>query len=169
MIAVATASVSYLAILQRKPRRLFLFQIFQVNAIMKMNFMRKLESKIKEFLVERGWDKLRPSDLAKSISIEAAELLEVFQWTSIDIEETKRDAQRMEDIKKELADVFIYAIEMAVLLNLDVEEVVKSKLEQVEKKYPAELMRKNAKAGSGSGADPKYWKIKNSARRSKNS
>lgn len=131
--------------------------------------MKNIESKIKKFLVERGWSKLRPSDLAKSISIEAAELLEIFQWTSVDIEETKCDAKKMEDIKKELADVFIYAIEMAVLLNLDVEKVVMSKLEQVKKKYPAELMRKNAKEGSGSGANPKYWKIKNSARHSKKS
>ncbi|MBI3631317.1 MAG: hypothetical protein HY219_00420, partial [Candidatus Staskawiczbacteria bacterium] len=82
-------------------------------------------------------------------------------------EETRRDAQRMEDIKKELADVFIYAIEMAILLHLDVEKIVMAKLEQVRRKYPAELMRKNAKKESGSGADPKYWKIKNSARRSK--
>ena|SRR3989338_9511111 len=129
--------------------------------------MKDVASEIKQFLVERGWDKLCPPDLAKSISIEAAELLEIFQWTSVGIEETKRDAERMEEIKKELADVFIYAIEMAVLLNLDVEEIVKAKLKQVKKKYPAELMRKNAKDGSGSGADPKYWKIKNSHRQSK--
>ena len=129
--------------------------------------MKSIESEIKKFLVERGWNQLRPSDLAKSISIEAAELLEIFQWTSMDIKETKRDVGKMEKIKKELADVFIYAIEMAVLLNLDAEEIVKSKLEQVKKKYPAELMRKNAKAESGSGTDPQYWKIKNSARHSK--
>lgn len=131
--------------------------------------MKNLESEIKQFLEERGWDKLRPSDLAKSISIEAAELLEIFQWMSMDIEETKSNKQKMEEIKKELADVFIYAIEMAVLLNLDVEDVVKTKLGQVKKKYPADLMRKNAKTGSGSGTDPKYWRIKNSARRRKNS
>jgi len=53
--------------------------------------MKHLASEIKRFLEERGWDKLRPSDLAKSISIEAAELLEIFQWTSMDIEETKND------------------------------------------------------------------------------
>lgn len=126
--------------------------------------MNNIESKIKEFLVERGWDKLRPSDLAKSISVEAAELLEIFQWISMDIAETKRDAEKMKEIKKELADVFIYAIEMAVLLDLDVKEIINAKLEQVQKKYPADLMRKNAKAESGSGDDPKYWKIKNSAR-----
>lgn len=131
--------------------------------------MKNIESEIKKFLVEHGWDKLRPSDLAKSISIEAAELLEIFQWTSIGIEETKCDAQKMEDIKKELADVFIYATEMAVLLNLDVEKIVMAKLEQVKRKYPAEFMRENAKEGSGSGADPRYWKIKNSVCHSKKS
>ncbi|PIP29524.1 hypothetical protein COX27_00930 [Candidatus Kuenenbacteria bacterium CG23_combo_of_CG06-09_8_20_14_all_36_9] len=105
--------------------------------------------------------------MAKSICIETAELLEIFQWTSIDIKETKQDLKRMEEIKKELADVFIYAFEMTVLLGIDSEKIIKEKLEQVKKKYPAELMRKNAKDGSGSGADPKYWKIKNSHRQSK--
>lgn len=131
--------------------------------------MKNLEKEIYNYLKERGWDKLRPSDLAKSISIEAAELLEIFQWTSLDIRETKRDNQRMENIKHELADVLIYSIEMAVLLSLDVKEIVLAKLEKAKKKYPAELMRRSAKEGSDSEADPKYWKIKNSARERKKS
>ena len=130
--------------------------------------MKNIESAIHKFLFERGWDKLRPSDLAKSISIEAAELLEIFQWVSMDIEKTKQDFKKMEEIKKELADVFIYTFEMAILLGIDTEKIIEEKLEQVKEKYPAELMRKNAKDGSGSGADPKYWKIKNSHRQSKN-
>lgn len=44
--------------------------------------MKEQEDAIREYLAERGWDQLRPSDLAKSISIEAAELLELFQWTT---------------------------------------------------------------------------------------
>lgn len=128
--------------------------------------MKDIETEIYNHLVERGWDKLRPSDLAKSISIEAAELLEIFQWTSVDIKETKQNLEVMEKIKEELADVFIYAFEMATLLGIDSESIIKKKLEKVRKKYPAELMRKNAKDDSGSGADPEYWKIKNSARRS---
>ena len=131
--------------------------------------MKNIESDIYQYLAERGWDKLRPSDLAKSICIEAAELLEIFQWTSINIGETKQDFKRMKEIKKELADVFIYAFEMAVLLDIDTEKIIKEKLEQVKKKYPAELMRKNAKEDSGSGADPKYWKIKNHHRQSEKS
>ncbi len=130
--------------------------------------MKNLTSEIRQFLEERGWDELRPSDLAKSISIEAAELLEIFQWTSMNIEETKKDDQKMEKIKNELADVFIYAIEMATLLDLNIDEVVRTKLDQVKKKYPAELMRENAKTGSGSGADPKYWEIKEANRHLKN-
>ena len=127
--------------------------------------MKNIESEIYQYLTERGWDKLRPSDLAKSICIEAAELLEVFQWSSISIKETKQDQKKMEEIKKELADVFIYAFDMAVLLGIDTERIIKDKLEQVKKKYPAELMRKNAKEDSGSGGDPEYIKIKNSYRK----
>ena len=128
--------------------------------------MKNIETEIYNYLVERGWHKLRPSDLAKSISIEAAELLEVFQWMSVDIKETKQNPEMMGKIKEELADVFIYAFEMATLLGIDSESIIKKKLERVRKKYPAELMRKNAKDGSGSGADPEYWKIKKSVRRS---
>lgn len=130
--------------------------------------MKNIETEIYNYLVERGWDKLRPSDLAKSISIEAAELLEIFQWTSVDIQEAKQNFEMMEKIKEELADVFIYAFEVATLLGIDSESIIKKKLEKVRKKYPTELMRKNAKDGSGSGTDPKYWKIKHSARRSRN-
>lgn len=123
--------------------------------------MKTVEHKIYEYLAERGWNKLRPSDLAKSICIEAAELLEIFQWTSLSLEETKRDREKMKRVRHELADVFIYALDMAVLLGFDAEQIIREKLEHVKKKYPAELMRKNAKRDSGSGADPGYLRIKN--------
>ncbi len=62
--------------------------------------MKKLESEVLTYLQERGWDTLRPSDVAKSISIEAAELLEIFQWTSMSIEETKADEKVLSELKK---------------------------------------------------------------------
>lgn len=127
--------------------------------------MKNIEIEIHKYLEERGWDKLRPSDLAKSICIESAELLELFQWSSIGIEEAKQNPQLIEQIKKELADVFIYALDMAVLLNLDTEKIIRDKLDFVKKKYPAELMRKNAKTESGSGNDPKYLDIKKQYRK----
>ena len=129
--------------------------------------MKNIEIEIRKYLDERGWDKLRPSDLAKSICIEAAELLELFQWTSLNIEETKKDKEKIKQIKEELADVLIYALDMAVLLNLDTEQIIKDKLEHIKNKFPAELMRKNAKKDSGSGTDPLYLEIKKKYREKK--
>jgi dCTP diphosphatase len=123
--------------------------------------MRKLEKDIKAYLTARNWHTLRPSDVAKSISIEAAELLELFQWQSLDIEGTKKDKEKLENVKGELADVFLYAIEMAVLLDLDSEKIIRAKLARVEKKYPAALMRKNK---SEHGTQAAYLKIKNAYR-----
>lgn len=127
--------------------------------------MKELEKRIKRFLQERGWDHLRPSDLAKSVMIEGAELLELFQWENLELEKVKRGAAKMKEVEKELADVLIYAIQMAVLLNIDTAGIINKKLDYVEKKYPAEVMRKNAKKGSGSGADSEYWRIKKDHRK----
>ena len=92
--------------------------------------------------------------------IEGGELLELFQWENLSLEEIKRDKQKIEEIKKELADVFIYALDMSVLLGLNTGEIIKDKLRFIAKKYPSKLMRKNAKHGSGSGTDAEYWRIK---------
>lgn len=123
--------------------------------------MKKLEKDIKAYLRARNWHKLRPSDIAKSISIEAAELLELFQWQSLDIEETKKDKEKFDKLKSELADVFLYAIEMAVLLDLDSEKIIRAKLAHVEKKYPAALMRK---IRGEKGTQKEYLKIKSEYR-----
>ncbi len=130
--------------------------------------MKELEKRVKQHLVERGWDHLRPSDIAKSIMIEGAELLELFQWENLELEEMKQNLEKVEEIKKELADVLIYALEMSVLLELDTTDIINKKLDHAAKKYPAELMRKNAQKGSGSGADSEYWRIKKEHRAQKN-
>lgn len=127
--------------------------------------MKNIEDTIREYLTERGWDKLRPSDLAKSLIIEAAELLEIFQWSSMTIEETKQDEKRMAEIKKELADVLIYCLDMAVLLDLDTEKIIMDKLHHIKTKYPAELMRKDAEHETGSGNSNVYLDIKQEYRR----
>ena len=53
--------------------------------------MKKLEQEIKTYLIERGWDNLKPADLAKSISIESAELLELFQWNDLSAEDVRNE------------------------------------------------------------------------------
>ncbi len=127
--------------------------------------MKELERKIFKHLKARGWDTLRPGDIAKSVMIEGAELLEIFQWENLELEDVKNDKDKIERIKKELADVFIYSLEMSVLLGLDTEKIIRAKLAYAAKKYPAKLMKKNAKKGAGSGSDSTYWEIKKAYRK----
>lgn len=100
--------------------------------------MKELMNKINQFRDDRDWRKFHnEKDLAVSISLEASELLELFQWKNS--EEVVESS--LEEIKEELADVFIYSFMMADNLNLDVEEIIKSKLDLNEQKYPVEKSR----------------------------
>ena len=85
--------------------------------------------RIRKFTIDRDWDQFHsPANLAKSISIEANELLECFQW-----DEENYD---INEVKEELADVLVYCRNMLDKLNLDEDEIVNSKMEQNERKYP---------------------------------
>lgn len=96
-----------------------------------MDSLRLLSERIDEFNKERDWDQFHsPANLAKSISIEANELLECFQWND--------DNYNIDDVKAELADVLSYCIQMATKLDLDIKEIVLQKLEETAKKYPIE-------------------------------
>ncbi|MFA4975698.1 MAG: MazG-like family protein [Candidatus Paceibacterota bacterium] len=124
--------------------------------------MKDLEKKIYKHLKERNWHNLRPSDVAKSIMIEGAELLELFQWENLSLEEIKKNKKKIDEVKDELADVLIYAIEMSVLLNLDTEKIINKKLTRVNKKYPAKLMRERTE---DPGTENEYWRIKKEHRK----
>jgi NTP pyrophosphatase (non-canonical NTP hydrolase) len=124
--------------------------------------MRELEAKIYKFLQDRKWDNLRPSDLAKSIMIEGAELLELFQWENLPLAEVRKDKKKLGEIKKELADVFIYALQMSVLLKLDTKKIISQKLAYASRKYPAKLMRQRQQEP---GTESLYWHIKQENRR----
>ena len=121
--------------------------------------MKKYEKIIKGYLVERNWDNLRPADVAKSISIESAELLELFQWTNQSLKDVKKDKEKIELIKKELADVLVYCFDMSVLLGFDTGKIILNKLEKVKQKYPAHLF-KNRDKSTDAGSEDIYWKIK---------
>ena len=86
---------------------------------------------------DRDWQQFHtPANLAKSIAIEAGELLECFQWNEKDFD---RDA-----VKEELADVITCCCEMLDCLGLDADEIVREKMDQNEKKYPVEKARGRA-------------------------
>ncbi|MFA7252514.1 MAG: MazG-like family protein [Candidatus Paceibacterota bacterium] len=126
--------------------------------------MKKYEREIKKYLEERSWDNLRPADIAKSICIESAELLELFQWTNNSLGEVKQDKEKLEHIKKELADVLTYCFDMSVLLGFDTGKILLDKLEKVKKKYPANLF-KNRDKNTDAGSENIYWKIKKEHRK----
>jgi NTP pyrophosphatase (non-canonical NTP hydrolase) len=108
--------------------------------------MKDIEQEIKTYLVERDWYGLAPGDLAKSIMIEGAELLELFQWKNHSVEDINENPELKLNVQKELADVMIYAIELAVHLDIDVAHAINQKLEHNRTKYPAEKVN-NKKSG----------------------
>ena len=104
--------------------------------------MKELIDLINQFRDERDWRKFHnEKDLAISISLEASELLELFQWKQS--EEVVEKS--IKEIKEELADVFMYSFMLADNLNLDVEEIIKEKIDINAKKYPVELSKGNNK------------------------
>lgn len=95
---------------------------------------------INEFRDERNWRQFHnEKDLALSISIEASELLELFQWRlSDEVIESKKDR-----IAEELADVLIYSYMMADNLDFDIGEIITRKIQKNKKKYPIEKSKNN--------------------------
>ena len=94
-------------------------------------------NRIRKFTKDRDWDQFHsPANLAKSISIEANELLECFQWSDTDYD--------LEHLKEELADVIVYCQDMLDKLGLDVDEIVMDKMAKNEAKYPVEKARGSA-------------------------
>ena len=93
--------------------------------------------RIRKFSEDRDWDKFHtPANLAKSIVIEAGELLECFQWS-----DTEFDLQH---VKEELADVIVYSQNMLDMLGLDANEIVNMKMTQNESKYPVDKAKGKA-------------------------
>jgi len=88
-------------------------------------------NRIRKFVSDRDWSQYHsPANLAKSISIEANELLECFQWSDTDY--------NLQHVKEELADVLVYCRDLLDALNLDEDEIVNMKMDMNEAKYPVE-------------------------------
>lgn len=93
--------------------------------------------RIRKFSEDRDWDQFHsPANLAKSIAIEAGELLECFQWSDTDYD--------INHVKEELADVIVYCRDMLDKLGLDEDEIVNAKMDQNEAKYPVDRAKGKA-------------------------
>ncbi len=94
-------------------------------------------NRIRKFTEDRDWDQFHsPANLAKSIVIEAAELLECFQWSDEEYD--------LQHVKEELADVIVYSQNLLDKLGLDADEIVNMKMTMNEAKYPVEKAKGKA-------------------------
>ena len=102
-----------------------------------------LKQRIDKFNKDRDWDQFHtPVNLAKSISIEAAELLECFQWSN--------EEYNKEEVLEELADVMNYCIQMSQVLDVDIIDIMNKKMDKTELKYPVDKAK---------GVSTKYDKL----------
>lgn len=103
-----------------------------------MPISKETTNRLLKFRDDRDWSQFHSGEnLAKSLMIEAGELLEVFQYSDKE--------KSVEKVKEELADVLMYAMLLADKYNLDLDEIVNSKMDLNEQKYPAELVRGSSK------------------------
>ena len=99
--------------------------------------VQQLRDRVAAFVHERDWEKYHnPKDLAISMSVEAAELLELFQWKS-DGDVDLKDVIFREEVEDELADLFVYCLSLANAIGCDLSDVTIRKLAKNERKYPA--------------------------------
>ena len=107
--------------------------------------MNEIKQLIKDFLKERDWEQFHsPKNLSMSISIEAAEISEIFQWCTVD-ESYDLDETRRNELEQEIADVLIYSIELADKFDIDVIEAVKRKIELNKQKYPVDKCKSSSR------------------------
>ena len=106
--------------------------------------LEKIKRIIREFSSERNWDKYHtPKNLSMALSVEASELVEIFQWLTQ--EESKNiDPKDIQSVKDEVADILIYLIRIADKLDIDLEEAILEKIKKNSEKYPVELSKDNA-------------------------
>ena len=108
-----------------------------------MERLDQLNARIEQFNRNREWAQFHtPANLAKSISIEAGELLECFQWNDTDY--------NLDNVLEELADVINYCMQLAQVLHVDLVDIVNAKMDRTEQKYPVEKAK---------GVSTKYSKL----------
>ncbi|MCY3413871.1 MAG: nucleotide pyrophosphohydrolase [Candidatus Heimdallarchaeota archaeon] len=103
-----------------------------------MNAIEEIQERIRQFIKAREWEEYhKPKNLAMSIAIEAAELMELFQWISVKTSQKRLDdPDVLQQLKDELADILIYSFSLANIADIDIREVMIDKLNRNETRFP---------------------------------
>jgi len=103
--------------------------------------IKEIQDKLAKFAEERDWDQFHsPKNLVMALTSEVGELNDLFQWLT---EEQSKNSDT-DEIRQELADIFIYLLRLADKLDIDIEDAVREKIEINAKKYPVDLAKGNA-------------------------
>ena len=98
----------------------------------------KIQARLKDFASERGWEQYHsPKHLSMALSVEAAELMEIFQW--VGAEESRKvvdHPDKLGQVEAEIADICVYAIRLADITGIDLEAAINRKIDQNIEKYP---------------------------------
>jgi len=98
-----------------------------------------IKEKLRDFSKERDWEKFHnPKNLATALSVEASELLEIFQWSNDGGLSEINDPKKRKEIEKEIADIFNYLLKLVDILNMDLEKAALEKIKENGEKYPIE-------------------------------
>ncbi len=103
----------------------------------------QLRARVQKFVDDRDWHKYhKPKNLAMSIAIEASELMELFQW----VEESETDTitgkrEKLSRMEEELADIMVYCLSLANVVNIDISRAIMNKIDKNERKYPPEQFK----------------------------
>ena len=109
-----------------------------------MRSLEQIKNRLREFAAERDWDQFHsPKNLAMALIVEAAELVEHFQWLTEEQSQTL-PPDKLAEVAQEIADIQIYLIRLADKLGVDMEKAVNAKIELNAQKYPAEKVRGSA-------------------------
>jgi NTP pyrophosphatase (non-canonical NTP hydrolase) len=109
-----------------------------------MQSLDQIKTRLRDFADARDWDQFHsPKNLAMALIVEAAELVEHFQWLTEEQSQTL-PPDKLAEVEQEIADIQIYLIRLADKLGVDMEKAVNAKIELNEKKYPAEKVRGSA-------------------------
>ena len=104
----------------------------------------KIQNQLEKFAIERDWRQFHtPKNLAMALSVEASELVEIFQWLKPE-ESNLPDQKQIESINDEVADIAMYLLRFCSVLEIDLESAIKSKLERNAEKYPINLSKGNS-------------------------
>ena len=110
-----------------------------------MHELEELKQQIADFAKERDWNQFHsPKNLAMALIVEAAELVEKFQWLK-QSESYNLSKEKLRGVEEELADIFVYLIRISDQLGIDLISATKKKIESNEAKYPADVVRGSSK------------------------